>query len=104
MKYWRLDDYIGFGPGAHSCVGSLRYSYLRDREQYVRCVLGGKGSGEILDEYEKIGDFERGAEYIMLGMRTMLGISREEYAAIYNSSFDGIAQTLDDFVRRGWAV
>ena len=104
MKYWRLDDYIGFGPGAHSCVDHLRYSYVRDREQYIRCVLGGQGSGEMLDEYEKINDFERASEYLMLGMRTMLGVSREEYTAIYNSSFDGIAEMLDEYVRRGWAV
>ena len=104
MKYWRLEDYVGFGPGAHSCIGNLRYSYVRDRERYVRCVLGGQGSGDILDEYEKIGDFERASEYLMLGMRTMLGVSREEYTAIYNSSFDGIAAALDDYVRRGWAV
>ena len=104
MKYWRLDDYVGFGPGAHSCIGNLRYSYVRDRERYVRCVLGGQGSGDILDEYEKIGDFERASEYLMLGMRTMLGVSREEYTAIYNSSFDGIAEMLGEYVRRGWAV
>ena len=77
MKYWRLDDYVGFGPGAHSCVDGLRYSYVRDREQYVRCVLGGSTeTGEMLDEYERIGDFERSAEYLMLGMRTTLGVSR----------------------------
>ena len=104
LKYWQLDDYIGFGPGAHSCVDGLRYSYVRDRERYVRCVLGGKGEADILDEYEKIGDFERAAEYLMLGMRTTRGVSREEYTAIYNSSFDGIAAALDDYVRRGWAV
>lgn len=104
MKYWRLDDYIGFGPSAHSCVGHLRYSYVRDRERYVRCVLGGQTDGGMLDEYEKIGDFERASEYLMLGMRTMLGVSREEYTAIYHSSFDGIAEMLDEYVRRGWAV
>lgn len=104
LKYWQLDDYIGFGPGAHSCVDGLRYSYVRDRDRYVRCVLGGKGETDILDEYEKIGDFERAAEYLMLGMRTTRGVCRAEYSAIYNSSFDGIEAALDDYVRRGWAV
>ena len=105
MKYWRLDDYVGFGPGAHSCVDGLRYSYVRDRDQYVRCVLGGTGeTGNMLDEYEKIGDFERGAEYLMLGMRTAHGVSEQEYTAVYNSSFDGIAEVLEAFVDHGWAV
>ena len=104
LKYWQLDDYVGFGPGAHSCVSGLRYSYVRDRERYVRCVLGGKGETDILDEYEKIGDFERGAEYLMLGMRTTHGVSRAEYTAIYDSSFDGVEEMLREYVRRGWAV
>ena len=35
LKYWRLDDYMGFGPGAHSSVGNLRYSFVRDLKQYT---------------------------------------------------------------------
>ena len=40
----------------------------------------------------------------MLGMRTSLGVSEAEYTAIYNSSFDGIAEVLEAFVDHGWAV
>ena len=40
----------------------------------------------------------------MLGMRTTHGISRAEYTAIYDSSFDGVEEMLREYVRRGWAV
>ena len=40
---------MGFGPGAHSCVGNLRYSYVRDLKQYIAGV--GRGVS-IVDEYE----------------------------------------------------
>ena len=51
-----------------------------------------------------IGDFERAAEYLMLGMRTVHGVSRAEYERLYRSDFSGIAQQLEEFVRRGWAA
>ena len=58
----------------------------------------------MIDEYETIGEFERAAEYLMLGMRTVHGVSRAEYERLYRSDFSGIAQQLEEFIRRGWAV
>lgn len=58
----------------------------------------------MIDEYETVGDFERAAEYLMLGMRTVHGVSRAEYERLYRSDFSGIAQQLEAFIRSGWAV
>ena len=52
LKYWQLGDYMGFGPGAHSCAGGVRYSYVRDLDRYVSAVVG---DSMIIDEYEQIG-------------------------------------------------
>ena len=38
LKYWNMDDYISFGPGAHSCVGSVRYSFVKDLKDYISGV------------------------------------------------------------------
>lgn len=99
LKYWRLGDYMGFGPGAASGVGSLRYSYVRDLQAYI---AGVSGSGSIVDEYERILPLERASEYIMLGMRTTRGISREEYRSIYLSEWTPIQTLLETFEARGW--
>ena len=101
LKYWQLDDYMGFGPGAHSCIGRTRYSYVRDLDRYLAGVLHGE---DMIDEYETVGDFERAAEYLMLGTRTVHGVSRAEYERLYRSDFSGIAQQLEAFIRSGWAV
>ena len=61
LKYWQLDDYMGFGPGAHSCIGRTRYSYVRDLDRYIAGVLHGE---DMIDEYETVGDFERAAEHL----------------------------------------
>ena len=35
-KYWALEEYLGFGPGAHSDFGGVRYGYALDLESYLR--------------------------------------------------------------------
>ena len=99
LKYWQLGEYMGFGPGAHSYMGGVRYSYVRDLDAYISGVLAGDG---IVDEYEKIDKPESAAEYIMLGMRTVHGISRNEYFSIYRSGFDKIEYLLSEYEKKGW--
>ena len=100
LKYWQLDDYMGFGPGAHSCVKGVRYSYVKDLEKYISAVQGDR---QIIDEYEESIPVQRAAEYLMLGLRTTRGISRDEYHRIYLSDWEPIKNTLSGFEKKGWA-
>lgn len=100
QKYWQLRDYMGFGPGAHSCVGALRYSYVRDLDAYIQGVQTGEG---LLEEYEQIQKLERAAEYLMLGLRTTRGVSAQEYQRVYRGSFAALEEVLREFSARGWA-
>lgn len=99
MKYWDMDDYLGLGPGAHSCIGNTRYSYVKDLRAYIDGV---GGSGTILDEYEKLDELDRAAEYLMLGMRRSKGISQEEYHQVYRSDFAPIEALLQEYEKDGW--
>ena len=91
MRYWRLGDYLGFGAGAHSCMDGARFSYVRDADRYIVGVLRDQN---IVDEYSRISNVERGSEYIMLGMRTALGIEASEYTQHYRADFAPIEKTL----------
>lgn len=99
LKYWSLEDYLGFGPGAHSCMGTTRYSFVRDLNEYIRGVTEGDN---ILDEYEKLDELDRAVEYIMLGMRRSTGISEKEYRRIYRSDFAPIEELLQEYEKDGW--
>ena len=99
MKYWDLEDYIGFGPGAHSCIGDTRYSFVRDLDGYISGVARGEN---ILDEYEKLDELDRASEYIMLGMRRGRGISGKEYHRVYRSDFTPIEELLHEYEKDGW--
>ncbi|MEG1107618.1 MAG: radical SAM family heme chaperone HemW [Oscillospiraceae bacterium] len=99
LKYWNLEDYMGFGPAAHSGIGGVRYSYVRSINDYINGIQNGTS---IIDEYEKTDKLERAAEYIMLGMRTQRGISESEYKAVYRSGFDGLSYLLTEYEKKGW--
>jgi len=99
LKYWQLDDYMGFGPAAHSFVSGIRYSFVRDLDKYIDGVFENK---DIVDECEKIEKLESAAEYIMLGMRTVRGISKDDYNSVYRSGFDKIEYLLSEYQKKGW--
>jgi oxygen-independent coproporphyrinogen-3 oxidase len=101
LKYWRLDDYMGFGPGAHSSVGNLRYSFVRDLKQYT---YGVSRKVSIIDEYEEIDELERSVEYLMLSMRTSRGVEEQEYRVRCQSDWKPILRVLQAFEQKGWAV
>lgn len=100
LKYWTLNPYLGFGPGAHSDFGDRRYAFLRDLEGYITAVESG---GRLLSEENVIPRRERGSEYLMLRLRTTHGIEEWEYRREFFMDFDPIAALLADYERRGWA-
>jgi oxygen-independent coproporphyrinogen-3 oxidase len=102
MKYWRHGNYLGFGASAHSYLDGLRYGYIADVEGYIAGVMGEKGD-ELLAEYEEITPTIKASEYIMLGMRTKDGISRDEYRGGYRGDFSAIEGALENFLKNGWA-
>lgn len=65
--YWTHIPYVGFGPGAHSFVGSERQWNLPDLKAYI----ADPGS---VREYETLDDEQLALEKIMLALRTSDGI------------------------------
>ena len=80
LKYWKREDYIGFGPAAHSFFGGVRFANSRDVESYLK--------GESILEYSEIISGEEAAdEYVMLGMRLCEGIDIAEFNRLFNADF-----------------
>jgi len=99
IKYWMSDEYIGFGASAHSYLGGVRYSYFSDLERYIDGINDGSG---VIDNSEEIDGSELAAEYLMLRLRTVWGISSEEYNAIYKSGMKRVLELLTSYEERGW--
>lgn len=80
LKYWKCEDYLGFGPAAHSYYGGVRYSNSRDIEAYLR--------GESIAESQEVIDNEEAMdEYVMLGMRLSCGIDIKKFNSTFGIDF-----------------
>jgi len=101
LKYWQGQEYFGFGAAAHSYVAGQRYSYAPDIAAYTENILHG---GNVVEQSETLSEFEQASEYLMLGLRTVHGISEAEYLAIYPSDFTRIKEKLRSFIPHGWAM
>jgi len=101
LKYWLCNDYIGFGPGAHSYIGRRRYSVIQDVDKYIERVNTGR---DVTENSEEISDQESAAEYLMLRLRTALGISEKEYFLKFGGKINLVLELLRKFESNGWSL
>lgn len=77
LKYWRRELYLGFGAGAHSFNGSMRWANAHDSAQYVAAIQSGKlPAGQI----EPVTADQAREEEIFLGLRQLAGINLREFS------------------------
>ena len=95
LKYWNCENYLGFGPAAHSYFDGVRFAHSHDIDAYI----GGKNT---IIEPECIEKGEAMNEYAMLGMRLSRGIDLEGFKARFDEdflkAFDKFKQYSPDFV------
>ena len=101
MKYWTLGEYAGFGPGAHSDFGGVRYAYEKDLEGYIRGV---KDHTPMLSENDRIPDLDRDTEWVMLGLRTVQGLDPADFQRRFRRRFDCFLPFLAQCQKAGYAV
>lgn len=90
IRYWQPGEYLGLGPGAHSYLGSCRFSFRRDTEQYISAMEHPERSYNIIDERYTIGQNDRIGEYVMLRLRTSYGIDLGEFRELFGRDFDAL--------------
>ena len=100
LKYWHLDEYAGFGPGAHSDFGGVRYAYARDLDAYIRGVATG---APMLSESERIPPLDRDTEYVMLGLRLREGLDPKEFERRFRRRFNCFVPFLEQCRQNGYA-
>ena len=97
LRYWQLKEYAGFGPGAHSDLGGVRYAYEKDFAAYLRGELN-------LSESEVIDPRERDGEYLRLSLRITAGVSPAEYEKRFCRPFAPLEKMLLAFEKEGLAA
>lgn len=88
LKYWNCEEYLGFGPGAHSYFGNRRFAYRRSVSDYIKAQEIPGSVEDILSENYEVKPSERLGEYVMLKMRLSEGVDTEFFAATFGVDFE----------------
>ena len=101
LKYWNGEEYLGFGPDAASDFGGRRFTAVRDVHAYIEGIFTG---GMVLREMQDVPPRDRAGEYLMMRLRTAMGIDPEEYERKYLLPFAPLETALESFRQQGLAT
>jgi len=99
LKYWRCEQYIGIGAGAHSFYHNERFSNIFLPEDYIKQVNLG-----IIPIAEKtlLTEKERMSEYMFLGLRLTEGINTKKFYDIFQCDvFSVYGKQINKFLQLG---
>lgn len=68
-SYWKQENYLGVGPGAHSYNGTSRQANISNNHLYVKAIQ----TGQVPAQVERLTREERVNEYILTTLRTAWG-------------------------------
>lgn len=87
LKYWNCQEYLGFGPAAHSYFADRRFSYKRSVAMFMDALEYVDAGIDILEEEYAVTPEERIDEYIMLKLRLADGLNVNEFKYNFNKDF-----------------
>jgi oxygen-independent coproporphyrinogen-3 oxidase len=95
LGYWRYNNYIGFGPGAHSRVrrDNKEIYAVRQHSKPEKWLDSIKIKGHGTAENRKLQDRESAEEMLMMSLRLKEGLDLKQFQQI-------IGVTVDDVVNR----
>lgn len=93
LRYWKRDEYLGVGLGAHSFTGARRYANTRDMRRYIEL------SPDARDFEETLGGDEVRRETIFLHLRQTSGMCYEDLVAFCGQ--EGL-EWLERGLQGGW--
>ena len=71
-SYWQGKNYLGVGPAAHSFNGKSRQWNISSTKNYILNIANGSSYFEV----EILNEIDKYNEYVLLGLRTANGISK----------------------------
>lgn len=84
VGYWIRRDYLGFGIGAASLIGNVRFQNGRDLNAYLAHPLACREEQQSLTTQEQM------EETMFLGLRLIRGVSYPEFARCYGQTLEEV--------------
>ncbi|MGD9676796.1 MAG: radical SAM family heme chaperone HemW [Vulcanibacillus sp.] len=81
INYWRNNEYIGLGSGAHGYIDSRRYENIKGVNEYIKSL-----SKNILPRETEyiVSNKENKENMLMLGLRMLDGVKFSDYQELFN--------------------
>ena len=86
--YWRRGDYAGFGLGASSMVGNVRWKNPEKYASYAAYVE--QAEKREADEVQVLTAQEQMEEFMFLGLRLAEGVDVEEFQSLFGKSMEEV--------------
>ena len=93
LKYWRCEEYLGFGPAAHGYLNGKRYGHSKNLAEYLICP-----EATIYNTDEHSGGFE---EYAMLRLRLSEGLCTDEAEQLFSVPARTLLRKAERFQKAG---
>jgi len=94
VSYWIGTEYLGIGLGASSYIGGARFSNLDELELYIQqCKKSNISEIEFMNirkDYTVLTKQEKMEEFMFLGLRICVGISKKEFIRRFMVPIEGI--------------
>jgi oxygen-independent coproporphyrinogen-3 oxidase len=98
LVYWNLDSYLGLGMGAHSQIGTIRFHNKSTLSGYLSAVHStGRG-------WEAQDPCDLPAEFGIMGLRKLQGISLAEFVARFGSNLLTTFPRLQKNIEEGLCI
>lgn len=100
-NYWLQKSYMGAGPSAHSYDINSRQWNISNVKKYIEAIK----SGNFFFEQEVLNAINRYNEYLMLSLRTRVGIDFNKIGSEFGALlFDDLHQAVLPFIKSGHLV
>lgn len=102
INYWNGGDYLGLGPSAHSFINGERFYNWPNITEYIDAIK----NNQLPRTIDESGFEERMTEAILLGLRTMWGVSRKRFEKKFGIPLDDRLdkKQFDIFVKSGHII
>lgn len=100
LAYWRYDDYVGIGPGAHGRRGGVATVRHRKPENWLAAIAE---RGDGIAEERTLGRREQASEAMLMGLRLFEGVDCAHLSDRFGLPVDALrdAAKLDFYTRQG---
>lgn len=101
ITYWKNEEYIGIGAGAHSYVDKKRYNNFKKIDEYI----AGVNNKNSIEEEVIVSINDEISEFMFLGLRMIKGISKKEFEKRFEIEIEEIfSKEIKDCIEKGLLI